>query len=202
MLANRKGGAGKSTTALNLAVAAEQEGERVIAVELDEQGSIAGWAEQRQAETPLYGIADGRTTFEGLLSAGNANGCTLAVIDTPGHASQNVETAIERADFVLIPIKPSLMDLNAVRPTVASAMQAKRPFGFVITQAPPQQARIMELVSALSETAPVAPVCLGQRMDYVDSIRDGLSVLELNPGGKASAEIRSLWKWVKEKING
>ena len=50
---SQKGGSGKSTLAASIAVAAQEFGERVFALDLDPQGTLYAWGERRQAETPL-----------------------------------------------------------------------------------------------------------------------------------------------------
>ena len=69
---NQKGGAGKSTLAINLAVAAERAGEKVCIVDLDPQGTIGNWYNIRTSETPLPLAVATRASFQKSYSLGQA----------------------------------------------------------------------------------------------------------------------------------
>ena len=67
---------------------------------------------------------------------------TLAVVDTPGLFGAAVTTALARADLVVVPVKPSILDVEATRPTVEQLRRLGKPFAFVLNQcAPSSQAR-------------------------------------------------------------
>lgn len=86
VLANAKGGTGKSTLAAGLAVAASQAGETVIALDLDPQGSLGRWGDAREASAPAVDRIEGTRLAQlpQLLTALAQRGFTIAILDTPG----------------------------------------------------------------------------------------------------------------------
>src|SRR5258707_13088317 len=105
---NQKGGAGKSTLAINLAVAAERAGEKVCIVDLDPQGTIGNWYNIRTSETPLV-IAPGtiiHLNLTDLIARLKTDGFTLVVVDTKGEESHATRGAMQPADLCLIPRRP------------------------------------------------------------------------------------------------
>ena len=122
----QKGGVGKSTVAVNLAVAA---GEGTALFDLDQQESAAIWADRRKAESPHVEFVTERRLPEALRAA-EEQGFRLAILDTPPAAGPQAYTAAQTAHLVLIPCRPSLIDLDAIRRTaqlVKSAPSSRLP---------------------------------------------------------------------------
>ena len=130
VVANQKGGAGKTTLCRNLAVAA---GDDVALIDRDPQGSLTSWWNRREAETPTLVPVTGplADTIEALREAG----AKMVFIDTPPAANANLAGIIAIANFVLIPVRPTPDDLDAVGPTLDLIAAARKPFGFVLSQA-------------------------------------------------------------------
>ena len=121
----QKGGSGKSTAAINLAVAAEEGGGRrsrrtAAIVDADPQASAAAWRFQRAAETPVV-IAAGPGELGTKLAACRDAGAAFAFVDTAPHTERTAVEAARLADLVLIPCRPSLLDIKALAPTAAQA---------------------------------------------------------------------------------
>lgn len=199
-VANQKGGSGSSTTTLNLAVAAERAGLRVILIDTDKQQSLTKWAERREAETPEFAFIDSDTSLEASLKGALKLGFDLALVDTPGADSAAVNEAIRLADLVLIPARPTIMDLEAVQSTVNAAHKLGKPMAFVVTQSPIQNSRANHARTAFEAIGMVAPVVIHYRVAYQDSAMSGLGVIEYEPDGKAAREISTLWKWLWQKL--
>ena len=198
----QKGGSGKTTLAVHLAVAAEEAGERVCLIDTDPQGTATAWAERREHDTPYFAA----TTPSGLsdaLNAARAEGMTLVVVDTAPHAKAEAPLVVSLVDFVLIPCRPTAFDLSAVSRTIQSIQAIGRPAAFVLSQCPPRAPEIPEMLQALSvHNVPSVPISIGSRLSYARAVATGRSVTEFEGEGKAAEEIRMLFNWLKETIYG
>lgn len=199
----QKGGAGKSTLAACLAVAAQEAGEKVFLIDMDPQKSLLSWGQNRSAETPgVDSILPAK--LEGALAALAKNGYTLAIIDTAGADTPATSAAMKAADLCLIPSRPSAFDVRASEATRDSLKTLRKPFAFVLNQCPPgphnsrakDGARALELMGGL-----VTPF-IANRVDYQTAALTGQGVTELNPQGRAAEEIRELWDSVKRRLKG
>ena len=157
-LLTQKGGAGKTTLAASLAVAAAGAGERVIALDLDPQASLVRRGKRREAaHAPNTVITEPfeaerlrrlGAVIDGLAGAG----FTLAVFDTPGADSAAVRLVAESVDLCLLPVRPTRLDLEATAATFRTAYLARRNAAFVLNQCPPtnRSARAGEAAKELS----------------------------------------------------
>lgn len=197
--ANTKGGAGKSTVTVHLAVKAAEADGPVCVMDVDPQGNTVQWWNERQAQDVQFAninFADLPAQIRGLEEAG----FKYLFIDTPPLAVENVMRAIQVADLVIIPTRPSPMDLKKLGATVGMCQEAgKRPL-FVLVGAT-QRARITtDTAIALSKHGAVAPVVLYQRTDFAACIADGRTVQDLDPAGRSAEEVAGLWEFVKDMI--
>jgi chromosome partitioning protein len=198
VLASQKGGAGKTTLAAHLAVAAESAGDGpCVLIDTDPQASLAHWWNGREAETPAFAPATLKELAARLEALGRA-GYAFAFIDTPPAITESIRAVVARADLVLIPTRPSPHDLRAVGRTVELATAAGRPFTFAVTQAKPNTRLTVQAVAALSAHGVVAPAIVHDRVDYAASMIDGRTVVEIDPKGRSAAEVSALWAFVKE----
>jgi len=199
-LATQKGGTGKSTLAVGLAVAAMQDGERVAIVETDRQGTISKWAARRDHPEPAVEHIADRFVIERTLSVLSRRAFTLVVIDTPGSDSEIVTEAIRLADLCLIPARPSPTDIEATHPTLKAIRRFDKAFAFVLNQAPVRGQRPTRIAETLHELGVLALPYLALRNDHMDALAAGLGVSELAAKGKAAAEIRALWGWCRQRL--
>lgn len=204
-LVTQKGGVGKTTLAASLAVAAVQAGEKVVALDLDPQGSLGAWGDTRTADAPAVDRlpADRLGELPAILEALKAEGYTVAILDTAGVSSTGGNLAMQAADLALVPARPSRLDLQATMPTIETLMRLgmRDRFAFALNQCPPgRSSRATEAASGLSMFGVLAEPPLAQRADHQDAIAAGQGVTEFAPDGKAAEEIRSLWAWVDRKM--
>ena len=123
---SQKGGTGKTTLALHLAVAAERAGHTAVIIDLDPQSSAGGWGDSREADAPT--VATGHAPRLGsILEAAAANGAGLALLDTAPHSQGDALAAAQAADVLLIPCRPGILDLRAIGATVQIAKLAGKP---------------------------------------------------------------------------
>jgi chromosome partitioning protein len=201
-LATQKGGSGKSTLAIGLAVAAMQAGERVFLLDTDRQGTVANWTTRRSNPEPgNEHVADGYGLDRTVRELAR-NGYTLAIIDTPGANDSSTAAAIRAADLCLIPARPSPADIEATHPTLLAIRRLDKAFAFVLNQTPVRSNRPSDAAAVLHERGVLALPYIVQRNDHQDALGAGLAVSEFAPNGKAAEEVRALWAWVKNKLDG
>jgi len=193
----QKGGVGKTTLAVNLAVAAEAVGLATALFDLDHQESAVTWSERRGAERPHVEFLTERRLPEGLAAA-DKQGFAFVVIDTPPAAGPQALTAAQAADLVLIPCRPSLVDLDAIRRTAQLVKSAGVPAFVVFNAAPPGATTLIEDARAIVEGAGLtaAPIIVRERSAFRGAWPQGKAAAEFEPRGKAATEISELMVWV------
>lgn len=194
----QKGGVGKSTIAVNLAVAAGH----AALLDVDPQESAVVWADRRQADNVHVEFLTERRLADGLKAADRA-GFPLCLIDTPPAASPQALIAAELADLILVPCRPSLIDLDAIRRT-ASMVRSLSKRAYVVFNATPVRASALlrEAEAVVDATGlAVAPVVLHERGAFRAAWPLGLGVTEWEPGGRAAAEIEHLNVWSCDIVN-
>lgn len=201
----RKGGVGKSTLAVHMGVLAQAAGQRVIFFDLDPQGSLSAWWQTRPAETPALVQTDaGR--LPDLLKAAAAQGYDLAVIDSPPAVTFDTARVAQIVDLALVPLRPGILDLYAVRSTIDVVAAVKTRALLVLNACPAPRglgeasmtAEARRALSAMS--VPVAETSIGQRVDYTRALNDGSAVNEFAPESKAAAEMARLWREVHRRL--
>jgi chromosome partitioning protein len=206
----QKGGAGKTTLAASLAVAAAGAGEKVIALDLDPQASLVSWGRRREAANAANAVMVEPFEVERLRRLGAivdglaGAGFTLAVFDTPGADSTSVRLVAEAADLCLLPARPTRLDLEATAATFRAAYLAKRRAAFVLNQCPPanRSARSSEAAKELTRLGVLAEPMMSARIDFQDAMALGLGVTEYAGDGRAAQEIQALWSWVRLQLAG
>jgi chromosome partitioning protein len=198
---SQKGGAGKTTLALHLAAAAHEAGRVALVVDTDPQATASQWAAWRQDRPPEV-IDSPPPRLAAKVSQAVGQGAELIVIDTPPHADSAARAAVELADLVLIPCRPSAFDLAAIQTTAKLVQLLKKPAFVVFTAGSPNAPRLYAEVGELvaSYGTPPCPVVLPDRAAYRHASAAGLSVLETEPTGRAAEEIRQLHDWACRQV--
>jgi len=194
----QKGGVGKTTLAVNLAVSV---GMPTVLFDLDPQESAAMWADRRKSNSPHVEFLTERRLSDGLKAAEQGK-YEIAIIDTPPAAGPQAFTAAQSADLVLIPCRPSLVDLDAIRRTAQLIKSAGVPAFVVFNAAPHSATTLLEDARAIVEGAGLesSPVILRERSAYRASWPLGKTVIEVEPKSKAAQEIRELKDWLLSKL--
>jgi chromosome partitioning protein len=141
-IVSQKGGSGKTTLSVNLAAAAEAAGAIALIIDTDPQATASQWGAWRADKAPEVIDSAPRASRQGRCR--QAQGATFIVIDTPPHADSAASRAVEVADLVLIPCRPSAFDLAAIKTTVSLVRLFDKPAYVVFTAGPPHAPRMYE----------------------------------------------------------
>src|SRR5919202_5256661 len=155
-LVTQKGGSGKTTLCLNLAVAAEEAGVRCLIVDLDPQGTAEAWYQDREAAAPRL-VRGEAADLARALAVARGQGFGLVLIDTPGRDEPAVAAAVRASDFCLVPCRPTPADMKAQPTTAATVRRLGKPMAFVLTQTPPRGFRPREAGRSPALPRPAAP---------------------------------------------
>lgn len=190
----QKGGTGKTTLALSLAVVAEARGRSVLVIDLDPQASACKWSDRRPSETPSVIDAQPARLPAALAKAEQA-GIDLAIIDTPARIEQAAAEAAKVASLVLIPCKPSILDLETLRATAELLRGRSRITPLVVLNAVPAQGTRSEQAAEaiVGMGLEVCSARIGQRVAFEYATQAGLTVTEYESEGRAALEIRQLY---------
>jgi chromosome partitioning protein len=192
---SQKGGVGKTTLATALAVAAEKDAKIVAVFDLDPQASAAFWKDTREADTPAV-VAIPPSRLQHVLKAAAETGCDLAIIDAPPFAKDIAFEAAQRADFILIPTRPAVLDVMAMTKTLELVGHYNKPSAVVLTFCPVQGREIADTEGAVKQLgADLAPVRIHNRVAYSRAQQTGLTAQEFETDGKAAEEIKQLYAY-------
>ena len=197
----QKGGSGKSTLCISLAVAAQEAGQCVCILEMDRQATVSDWAEHRKADTPEVAQIDA-TQLDDIMARLRDSDFDYVFIDTPGVDSPGTLAAIRAADICVIPCRPTPADLRAFKPTLAAIYRLEKKFAFVLNQTPPRSYRVRDAADGLAVLGVLPDVNIVTRNDHQDALGMGQGVTEFNPTGQAASEVRRLWTWIEKRSQG
>jgi len=203
VVANQKGGSGKSTVTVHLATAAEFAGDGpVIISDTDPQGTAADWFNQRKKaglDTPRYSALSLANLSERIHALDNA-GATYLFIDTaPSIGAVNADL-FALADIILIPLNPTPADLRALVKGLPLVRQSGTPFNFLLSRVRPNLRNNDGAAMALNALGLVLETRMHERVIYAETFAHGKTAIETDPKGVAAQELASLWTGVKEKL--
>jgi chromosome partitioning protein len=197
----RKGGAGKTTLALHLAVEAARSGP-VVLIDTDPQASAAQWADGRQAPQPMV-VVSPTTRLTQSLQAASQSGAHIAFIDTAPAVETPALTAARAADFCLIVSRPGILDLHSIGINVQITKLAGKPVALVMNAAPPRDGQAVAAGEHVGRDYGVelCPIVIHQRAVFSHALARSLCAQEAEPTSKAAAEIAALWDWLARRTN-
>ncbi|WP_198374398.1 ParA family partition ATPase [Neoroseomonas rubea] len=194
-VAQRKGGAGKSTIAANLAAAYAEAGQRVALLDIDPQRSLARWDELRgraRKARPLHFEAPSGWRVPGILDRLRRES-DVVLVDTAPHDDTDARVAVRSADLVLVPLQPSAADLWSMDATLDLAKKEGRQVMLVLNRAPASGRLLDQVRAAIAERGlPLLPAAIGNRTAFAQAFMAGLGAVEAAPKGVAAEEIRAL----------
>src|SRR3954469_15152481 len=196
-LISQKGGSGKTTLAVNLAVQAHLAGLRTAVVDIDAQQTATKWHDRRSGAPPPVISAQAERLPVTMKSL---SGLDLVVIDTAGKADREALIAARAADLILIPTRPAIEDLEAIPRTLDIVKIATKPVYAVFNATLSRQdSRIAHGSSLITDMGLYpAPEVVCQRVILADSKIVGHAAADLDPGSKAAHEVDRLYDWVRD----
>lgn len=194
---SQKGGTGKTTLAINLAVeAARRTQSAVRLIDLDPQASAASWGDSRDQANPLV-MSCQASRLAQHLDQNRKEAVVLTLIDTAPHSETASLAAARAADLVIVPLRPAIFDLRAIAMTIDLIGVAKVPAYAVLNAVPPRGVLADEAAEAvMAYGLAMAPVRITQRSALVHSLTHGQAISEYEPSGKGNAEFLKLFDWL------
>jgi len=204
VFASRKGGTGKSTLAAHLAAHVHKTSRPALLIDADPQGSLTLWHRLRETGEPP--LKNGLRGLGAILRNAEREDVEWVFVDTPPLMTPAVIDMIKAATLVVIPARPSVFDLNAIKETIEATRRARRPFAVVLNAAPPKR---LDAESPMTTTAREslinlgAPVWSGQithRATFSLALAEGEGAKEYDADSYAAAEISRLWSAIEKSI--
>lgn len=195
VLASSKGGTGKTTLAAALAVEARRRGRRVALVDADPQQSLARWHAMRESQV-------GDTSLQ-LVTASEPAGITRnawVLVDTPSAMLEKIEDAVVLADLVVVPVRPSMLDVDAARPVIELCRRHERPFVFVLTQTFASSRMTSGARSFLADSADVLDGEIASDARHAQAMLEGSTAAEQEPDEAPAHEIELLMNEIERRM--
>jgi len=200
VMASLKGGSGKTTVCLNLAVAAIEVGLRTVVIDVDPQQASAKWGDVRTTNGGEPAVISAMATrLPQALDEASQRGAQLVVVDTAAHAEGILGPTIDVADLVLIPCRPCEIDLQHLAATTQLAEIRSKNVAVFLNAVPMDAAGGREAEAAVTDMGfNLVPARISNLDSFTRAITGGQGVTEFDPHGRAAAEIRTLFGEITE----
>jgi chromosome partitioning protein len=197
---SEKGGAGKTTIAVNLATAFHLSGTETLVVDTDPQATARDWGAASDADTPVVAGVDRGSIAEDVPRLGSR--FELVMIDGAPRLQDTYVEAVTVSDLVLVPVRPSAADIWSAETIIEVCRAYDTPARFVVSQQIVGTALAGRVGDALqSFDVPVMDGRTSQRVAYTEALGAGQSVLQYDAGGKAAAEVKALHDELSALLN-
>ena len=204
---SRKGGSGKTTLSVNLAITAHLAGLKIMLADIDPQRSASDSLRARTGDGPLLAEINAGKLFSTKTQAQQGDFDAM-VIDTPAAPEADVLQAINSADLCVLVCRPTFLDIASVARSAESVRRLGKKGVIVLSQAPSRRngvepPAVIKAAEALRFTGmPLAPIGLRARTVFQQSVAHGRSVCEWEPGSAAAEEINRLWDLIAPMLLG
>jgi chromosome partitioning protein len=189
----QKGGAGKTTMAIHLAVEGQRRGLKTLLIDIDPQASAAKIMDRRGEEPPEV-ATEAASRLEKAVKAAEGQGYELVIVDTAPQADRAAAQAARVANLVVAPLQPSIVDLDAVDATIDVCKLAGVPILFVLNRVPAQGREVAGTANAIRKRGmTVAGIQWGERKAFKYPLMRGMVAQEVEPGSRAATEVAELY---------
>lgn len=195
---NSKGGSGKSTIAMHIAVAAAEQ-LRVAILDVDPNATTTEWGRARESDTPHVEQSSAfklKADIERMRTAG----ADLVVLDCPPSITAESAFLVSCADFVVVPVQPTMPDVAGCFKATKIIDAQKKPYAFILNRCPPPSIETQQAEEGLSQSGPLCPISIGDRIAFSRALASGVAVTEMMRKGKAFDETMAVSAWILEKI--
>lgn len=194
-VAQQKGGSGKTTLTVNLAVVLRRRGLSVAVLDTDPQGSLGRWFMERldrQGEDEGLEFTTSSAWGASYESEKLKKRFDVVLIDTPPKIESDLRPALRVADLVVVPVASSQVDLWATEGVLDLAQRERRPVLVVLNRTRPNTRLGAEVAHGAAQLGvAVAQAQLANRVAYAETLGRGGAVAE-GPAGPARDEIAAL----------
>ncbi|MFN4129108.1 MAG: ParA family partition ATPase [Paracoccaceae bacterium] len=200
-VAQQKGGSGKTTLSVNLAVELSRRGVTVALLDTDPQGSLGRWfmARRERLGDPGMELSTASAWGVGYECEKLRKTHDIVIIDTPPKIDADLRPALREASLVLIPVAASHVDLWATDGVLDLAARENRASLIVLNRCKAGTRLGEEVANAAGNLADVAGARLGQRVAYAETMGNGLAVSEVGKS-PAALEIAALTDEVMTRL--
>jgi chromosome partitioning protein len=192
-----KGGSGKTTTVCLLAVRATQDAQNVCMVDLNaDQGSLVRWHANRGRPINPHLVHDIESILGDVRAIHASRKFDWCFLDTPPHDMDIIEGAVMASDCVVIPVRASSLDVNAVQTIVEICKEHSKPYKFLQSDIDPRFKKLNEAaLNALLGDGEVFASVINHRMPYAAAMTIGKTGPELDD--ELQPQVTALWQEVQ-----
>jgi chromosome partitioning protein len=200
----QKGGGGKTTIAVNLAVAAAKNNLSAVIIDLDQQTNATKWHGRRKANNVAV-VATSVQRISPTIEAAISYGAEFIVIDSPGHNDSAATETVRASDVVLLPAEPQMFHFDTM-PAMRNIIRlgGDKPTWIVVNKLHPRASAMADKLKGTIFSVysiPVCPVHMSRYDIYGNSADTGSTPLEKDPHSRASEEIKQLYKFITSQIH-
>jgi chromosome partitioning protein len=197
-----KGGVGKTTTALDLAVTATLQGRTAAILDIDPQATASKWTDRRKESVPWV-VPTHAARLDAAIAQAEAQKIDLLFIDTAPHSASDSVQAARKADLVVLPVEPHTFSLESI-PKLADLLKLANnpPAFFVVTKAPVQGSDAQHAMDYIkAQGFAVYPGVMHLRAAHRHAGNLGQTAAEYEPQGKAADESKQLYVYTLQQLN-